>query len=162
MFCDRCGASLAMNQPFCGQCGKPVGAVIPAAPAGSRVTRHRRVLGVLWIVFSALRLVPALGMLVFSTLTGVGSAFLLGGHLGPVLAPFISAIGGVIFALAVAGIIAGWGVLDRQPWARTLMLVVGVISLLDIPFGTALGIYTLWVLLPAPSEAEYRATAKSA
>jgi hypothetical protein len=37
-----------------------------------------------------------------------------------------------------------------------LAIVVGVISLFfNIPFGTALGIYTLWVLLPTHSEAEY-------
>jgi hypothetical protein len=37
-----------------------------------------------------------------------------------------------------------------------LVIVLGVISLIEVPFGTALGIYTLWVLLPAQSEAEYR------
>jgi hypothetical protein len=30
------------------------------------------------------------------------------------------------------------------------------LSLFDVPFGTALGIYTLWVLLPARSEEEFR------
>jgi hypothetical protein len=34
---------------------------------------------------------------------------------------------------------------------------VGFISLFNIPIGTALGVYTLWVLLPAQSEEEYRA-----
>jgi hypothetical protein len=35
-----------------------------------------------------------------------------------------------------------------------------VINILSIPFGTALGIYTLWVLMPDQSEAEYRAMAR--
>jgi hypothetical protein len=36
------------------------------------------------------------------------------------------------------------------------------VALLRIPVGTALGIYTLWVLLPAQSDEEYRALAQAA
>jgi uncharacterized membrane protein (DUF2068 family) len=68
----------------------------------------------------------------------------------------------LFLAGGVLGIIAGWGLLDRQPWARTLAIVLGVINLIHIPFGTALGIYTLWVLLPAESEQEYRSFARAA
>ena len=49
--------------------------------------------------------------------------------------------------LAIPGIIAGIGLVQRRPWARVLALVVGAIGLLDIPVGTALGIYTFWVLM---------------
>jgi glucose uptake protein GlcU len=59
------------------------------------------------------------------------------------------------------GILAGWGLMDRQPWARTLAIVLGCIALMKISIGTALGIYTLWVLLPAESEQEYRRTARA-
>jgi hypothetical protein len=54
-------------------------------------------------------------------------------------------------------VIAGWGLLDRQAWARTLTIALACFALLlFMPFGTMLGIYTLWVLLPAQSEEEYR------
>ena len=54
------------------------------------------------------------------------------------------------------GFIAGWGLLNRQGWARSLAIVMGVISMFfNIPFGTALGVYTLWVLLPLQSKEEY-------
>jgi hypothetical protein len=36
-----------------------------------------------------------------------------------------------------------------------LGIVVGFLALLRMPFGTALGIYTLWVLLPESSGREY-------
>jgi hypothetical protein len=36
------------------------------------------------------------------------------------------------------------------------------VALLSVPIGTAIGIYTLWVLLPAQSEGEYRALAAAA
>jgi hypothetical protein len=34
-------------------------------------------------------------------------------------------------------------------------LVLGFLALLQIPMGTALGTYTIWVLLPESSRAEY-------
>ena len=62
-----------------------------------------------------------------------------------------------IFVLGkgAVGFLAGWGLLNREGWGRVLALVLGFIALIHVPLGTALGIYTLWVLLPAESEAEY-------
>jgi hypothetical protein len=53
------------------------------------------------------------------------------------------------------GFAAGWGLLHRESWARILALIAGFLALFHPPFGTALGIYTLWVLLSAESEREY-------
>jgi hypothetical protein len=52
-------------------------------------------------------------------------------------------------------LLLAWGLFERQPWARVLGIVVGFLALLRFPFGTALGIYTLWVLLPESSAREY-------
>jgi len=52
--------------------------------------------------------------------------------------------------------------LQRQEWARIVTLVVGFIALLNLPFGTALGIYTIWVLLPTQSDDEYKSLAQAA
>jgi hypothetical protein len=60
--------------------------------------------------------------------------------------------------LAVFGVIhlvLAWGLYERQPWARVLGIVVACLAMIRIPFGTALGIYTLWVLLPESSRREY-------
>jgi hypothetical protein len=71
------------------------------------------------------------------------------------LRPLLSVVAIFILAKAACGFIAGWGLLHREPWARIVVLVLGFISLFNVPFGTAVGIYTLWALLPAQSEAEY-------
>ena len=64
----------------------------------------------------------------------------------------------LLFAKASIGFFAGWGLLQREKWARILALVLAFISLFtNIPFGTALGVYTMWVLLSADSEREYDA-----
>jgi hypothetical protein len=39
---------------------------------------------------------------------------------------------------------------------------MGCISLLNIPFGAALGIYTLWVLISQTGEQEYRMLSEQA
>ena len=66
-----------------------------------------------------------------------------------------------MMASGVLGILAGWGLIDRQPWARILAIVLGFFVLLHFGVGTALGIYTLWVLLPAESAQEYERTARA-
>ena len=71
-------------------------------------------------------------------------------------------IGMVTMAGGVLGIMAGWGLMERQPWARTLAIVLGFFVLFHIGIGTVLGIYTLWVLLPAESAMEYQRTARVA
>jgi hypothetical protein len=64
----------------------------------------------------------------------------------------------LLLAKAACGFIAGWGLLQHEPLARVIVLVLAFLSLFtNIPFGTALGIYTMWVLLPAQSEQEYDA-----
>src|SRR5580698_6110277 len=69
--------------------------------------------------------------------------------------PRLTGLGIFVVAKAACGFFAGWGVLHREPWARVIALVLGFISLFNVPFGTAVGVYTLWVLLPAQSQEEY-------
>ena len=153
MYCDQCGTQVPDNARFCSTCGKALGGfgAASAAPSGpGRVARHIRILGILWLVLSGLRLVPGLAMMA-----------LFGSHRFIPGVPFfvhniVSAIGFLFVAGAVVGLAAGWGLIQREPWARMLAIVMGVLNLVDMPFGTALGIYTLWVLLPAESEREYR------
>ena len=74
----------------------------------------------------------------------------------------LTAIAIALLIKAALGLAAGWGLLQREPWARILCLVVAFISLFHVPLGTALGIYSLWVLLPTQSDRDYEAQAKAA
>jgi hypothetical protein len=73
----------------------------------------------------------------------------------------VRGIGGFFMLSAVAGAIAGWGLIERRTWARTLAIVLGALALFDFPLGTGLGIYTLWVLASSSSEMEYRTIART-
>ncbi len=115
---------------------------------------HIRILAILNIVLGAL------GLLAVIAICGVaGIAGIIAGHL-PVIRPFAIPILGVILAavclvvlvLSLPGIIAGIGLLNLRPWARTLAIVLSVLNLVHVPLGTALGIYGLWVLLQEETE----------
>ena len=46
-----------------------------------------------------------------------------------------------------AHVVVGVPLRRRRPWARMAALMLGSIDLLLLPYGTALGVYALWVLL---------------
>lgn len=169
MYCNQCGSRLTGGEMHCPHCGKavapagaPAGAAAPVAaapinPAQGRVLRHRTILGVLWLVRATMVMIPGLALVGVSHVhnwpwpPGMGGVF----------TPLLGGLGLGILLLAVGGYAAGIGLLTMQPWARLLAIVVGVIELISIPIGTALGIYTLWVLLPQISETEYQQLARS-
>jgi hypothetical protein len=44
-------------------------------------------------------------------------------------------------------LIAGWGLMERAPWGRIVAIVAAILNLIKFPFGTALAIWTLVMLL---------------
>lgn len=176
MVCQSCGAAVAEEVRFCPKCGAQVtaaqpayGAYPPAMPMYRpmpRVQRHLQTLGILWCVFGVYRIVAGFfGMIFFRAVSmhrfgGEWPFGHYGGSFGPswmgAMLPVIAFVAVVAAALAL---LVGWSLLTRKPWGRTIAIIVAILSLLKFPFGTALGIYTLWVLAPVASGAEYDAIA---
>jgi hypothetical protein len=159
MFCDGCGATVQPGQAFCNRCGKQiVGSVSVMQQRPGRVQGHLHLLGILWLAISALNTIAGVVLYVLAN-TLFAHLHDMGAPEAPTafLRPLLSVIGILVLAKAACGFIAGWGLLQREPWARVIALVLGFISLFNVPFGTAVGVYTLWVLLPAQSQQEYDA-----
>jgi hypothetical protein len=122
--------------------------------------RHVTILAILSRLWGALAL-----------LLGMSLLLLAGGALALVYVPHQGAVGlaagltagmfafGGIFALLWGGASLWSGVLlkRRRPLGRALGLALGVVNLLVLPFGTALGIYAMWVLLHDETRAMLRA-----
>lgn len=53
----------------------------------------------------------------------------------------------IVMFISALGIIGGAGLFSYKPWARILVMIVSAINCLNIPIGTAKGIYSLWVLM---------------
>jgi len=147
MYCVQCGTASQAGQSFCAGCGRAA-----AIQIQSRLAVHLRPLAILWLVVSAIRMIPGLFLVtLFSTVAGFLPAEVPGFVLW-----ILQVVGFFWVAIAGIGVVAGWGLLERRPWARMLTIVLGCFGLLEVPFGSALGVYTLWVLLPAEAEAEFR------
>ncbi len=168
MFCDRCGHQLPDNAQFCSACGKALGPgpVRPVilTPFDGRVGRHIKVLASLWLVYAVLRFMQIAWIFLIgrTVLPSFVQDIVSGVAPFPFHFPLSRLIsGGLMFAgfwagaFAILELVAAWGLFERRPWARVLALVLGFLALIRFPFGTALGIYTLWVLLPSPAAQEY-------
>ena len=110
---------------------------------------HAKVLGILNIVCGVIGLFGALFMLL--VFGGAAGAVGVSGDPDAAIAlPIIGLTGAalvfVILAVSVPEIIIGYGVYRLRPWARLAGIVLSILSLLVFPFGTALGVYGLWVL----------------
>ena len=66
-------------------------------------------------------------------------------------------LAGFFVVLSVPGMIGGIALLQRKEWGRIMTIVVGALSLMDIPMGTALGVYTFWALMQDDAVAICRA-----
>jgi hypothetical protein len=158
MFCSHCGSSIAPDQLVCSHCGKSTTGARVASAARMRVAEHVHVLAILWFVDGALLLFPAFVMAVLAAVVTAPLAWHeFGGNIVFVLAPGLFVALCIILLISAAlRFIAGWGLLKMEPWGRTLALVMAFFDLIHLPFGTALGVYTLFVLLPDAASDEYR------
>src|SRR5262245_61476526 len=145
---------MAGEQQFYPACGTQV-ADASGLTVG-RVQRHIQLVSILWFVYSFFSLLGGGALLViantlFSRLGRTGDFRDIPGFLQPLL----TVVAGFVLLKALIGFAVAWALLHRESWARTFALVLAFLALLDPPFGLALGIYTLWVLLPDTAAAEY-------
>jgi hypothetical protein len=66
--------------------------------------------------------------------------------LSSVLGPMVVGIVFLNILLAAPMVMTGMGLLRAQGWARTMGMVVCALAIINIPFGSMLGGYGLWVL----------------
>lgn len=105
---------------------------------------HVMVLGALYIAFNVIGVMTGLIVLIVIGGAGILSQELEAIAITSTVAVFISFL---IFIFSVPGLIGGIGLLKRAPWARILVLILGCMNLISIPFGTILGAYTIYVLV---------------
>ena len=176
-FCSRCGAPAVAPPPAFSAPPPVYGApppnaypmppqMAPQVMVAPRVQQHVHTLGILWCVYGAYR--AAAGIFAVLFLMGVATPPFFGGigsrglpflPFAPVMGGLAAAAGVFILLTSCLAFVTGLALINRKPWGRTLAIVAAILSLIKIPFGTALGIYTLWVLAPATSGMEYDAIA---
>ena len=111
--------------------------------------QHKKVLGILFVVMASIQiLVMVLLGLLFTTIF----TFAIGQadpseqatlELVMNILRYVPLV--VIIFVATPGLIAGIGLLSKKSWGMVLALIVGIINIFSFPFGTAIGIYTIWI-----------------
>ena len=119
--------------------------------------RHIKILGWLYIAHGAIFLLVA--GFIFVLLTGIGIfAGLAEGDLEAIailpLVAFVVAM--ALTVISLPGLVCGAGLLRQRGWARIVALVLALLNICNLPFGTALAIYTFWVLLNEDSSYYFR------
>jgi hypothetical protein len=116
------------------------------------MNRHVDLLGVLYMLWGGMSLLVSVSLVSLGVAaTAIGAASNQAAPDGKLAAGIVAA---VFFTLAVAGFIFGaahlWvgSRLRRfREWARALAIVLSVVDLFLVPFGTALGAYAIWALV---------------
>jgi hypothetical protein len=106
---------------------------------------HYRVVGILHIIEATFLM---LAILMMSLFFGVIAAF---AQIDPSMIAFIVGLGSFIalpiLCLCIGQIVAAIALLRGNQSAKIWVMIFGALSLFNFPIGTALGIYTFWVLL---------------
>jgi hypothetical protein len=105
--------------------------------------QHIRLIAILNITLGSI--LAFVGLMAFIFFAGIGIA---AGDAEAI--PILGLVGtvGFIFMLGfgLPGILGGIGLLNRKEWARILVIAASCIGLFAFPVGTALSVYSLWVL----------------
>ncbi len=182
MVCAACGCDQAPEAQYCRQCGQRISMVSAAAGAAQqqqawmplggppvlpmtmkeadqrqRVRQNAQPLGITWIIYGVYRMIGGLvGALVLHRLAFGGMFDEAPPFLPHLLGSMVPVVATISVAMGLAGVLVGYGLLARQQWVRVLAIVFAILALIKIPFGTALGIYTLWVLAPGAAGLEWQ------
>src|SRR5436190_10589380 len=103
---------------------------------------HNRTLATLYFVYAAIHGLTLLGLL------GLVLVFKFASVAGELLSVSWMVGGTVVFVILMLGVgvlplLVAFGFRKRRGWVKPLGFAVAIISLVNIPIGTALGIYTM-------------------
>ena len=117
---------------------------------------HVKVLGVVYLALGALMLLGAL----FLVLTMGSVAGIVGATAEPrdaaIAIPILGVAGTALATMlgifSLPSLITGYGLLYFRQWARIVGIVLSAVNLINVPLGTVVGAYGLWVLLNKETE----------
>jgi putative Mn2+ efflux pump MntP len=103
---------------------------------------HNKTLGTLYFVYAAihgLTLLGLLGLVLIFKFASVAGDLISGSWM--IVGSFTFVV--LMLAVGILPLLVGVGFRKRQAWVKPLGIGVAIISLVNIPIGTALGIYTI-------------------
>ena len=116
------------------------------------MSSHVDLVGVLFVIWGLLTALVglstlALGIAAASLITSAGRGGGGGQFAAGLTAAAFITLAIIAMTWGAAHVSVGLSVRRHKAWARLLALMFGSVDLLLLPYGTALGVYALWVLL---------------
>jgi hypothetical protein len=108
---------------------------------------HINLLGILHLVWGALGVMTGLSLCILAIGTRAAEAGGVPGLGASAAVVLLGVVGGLLLLGGAASASIGWALRRHRARARMAALVMAVPTLLLVPFGSALAIYTFWVLL---------------
>lgn len=112
-------------------------------------TNHNKTLGILHLAYGGLTVLIMIGVsFVMLTMMGVIAATNKSGDPIPVgiFALVMILVVAINLLLITPSFLAGYALLKRKRWAKTMGIVAAIVAGMSFPLGTALCVYTLWFL----------------
>jgi hypothetical protein len=123
------------------------------------MTKHIELVGLLYLLAGAITVLVAATVFIL----GLGALSIASGEARVAAGVTAATFSIVALLLVMWAAVNAW--LGRElrrgtrPLTRTIAFVVAVLHLFVLPFGTALGVYTMWVLLHPETRARFEGTA---
>ena len=158
MYCSGCGQAWSQGRRFvpiaAGRWRRPVPPVPGLQFHLESYAGKIRVLSIFWFIYGGVSLCSALPdspspRHSFPAAWPLDARTLVNGPMPPMwLGPALLHLIWVMLLLRAAlAFAAGWGLMEHTQWGRLVAIVAAVLCLIKIPFGTAMGIWTLVMLL---------------
>lgn len=115
---------------------------------------HNRTLGITHLVYGGFHLLVMLFMAFLFFIVFAVPQSLREDESAFIFMALLMLVIGLVFTLP--SIIAGYALLKQKSWARTAAIVAGILATPSFPYGTALGVYTLWFMFGSEGKDFYK------
>ena len=135
--CKYCAEEIKEAALVCKHCGKDQN-------IANEMQKHVTILSVIHFGIGAIFLLAAL--IISLALPTIGNFVPEDAFPFDLFSVLGAGIGGFLFLFSAIKLLCGYGLYKRKSWARIYTLVLCALGLINIPFGTLIGIYGIWVL----------------
>jgi hypothetical protein len=110
-------------------------------------TSHNKILGILHLAYGGLIALLMLAISIFMLMIGAFATNNRGEPMPSGILALIMIVVAVVTLLQITpSFLAGYALLKRKRWAKTMGIIAAMVAGLSFPLGTALCVYTLWFL----------------
>ena len=111
----------------------------------NKMEKHLTVLGILFLIFSTILLI--MGLMISIGVPMIVNILSTNEFSNNTFDNITKYVGIVLLTFSIPGYIGAYGLFNKKSWGRIFAIVICILSLFSIPFGTCMGVYGLYILM---------------